>query len=179
MDYLLNHAVHPFHRMQVLNISTWSYGIAWKFKDEWGNENRDFNLSAFYKMKKSNERPIYIHRNTQILSRDSKNNVTKGITFITDVSGNFNLKQSALSACIISPYGNKITYKSKQSKIHITESEQKILHYLYHGNTSNQIASRLSISKHTVDTHRRNLLKKFQVNNTPEMLHEAINQSFI
>ena len=37
---------------------------------------------------------------------------------------------------------------------------------LAEGKTSNEIASQLFLSVYTVDTHRKNLLTKFEVNNT-------------
>jgi DNA-binding NarL/FixJ family response regulator len=44
---------------------------------------------------------------------------------------------------------------------------------LHNGLSSKMIAARLSISKHTVDTHRRNLLKKLKVSNTAGLLRTA------
>ncbi len=41
--------------------------------------------------------------------------------------------------------------------------ELKILYMIGHGYTSHQIAKKLFISKHTVDTHRRNIIRKLEV----------------
>lgn len=45
-------------------------------------------------------------------------------------------------------------------KIALTEREKEILGFISAGFSSNQIAHKLSISKYTVDNHRRNMLKK-------------------
>ena len=52
-----------------------------------------------------------------------------------------------------------------------TKRESEILEYLALGWTSNRIAETLNISKHTVDKHRRNMLKKAKAGNTVEMLN--------
>ena len=47
-----------------------------------------------------------------------------------------------------------------------TSREIEILILLSKGKTSKDIATDLHISSHTVDTYRRNILKKMQVSNT-------------
>lgn len=55
------------------------------------------------------------------------------------------------------------TFNSSRSSLNkITARELDILRNLASGMTSRQIAEELFISKHTVDTHRRNLLKKLE-----------------
>lgn len=52
----------------------------------------------------------------------------------------------------------------------ISHREKDIIKLLAEGLSSKQIAGRLFISSHTVDTHRRNLLKKMGVQNTLELV---------
>ncbi|MBC9797822.1 response regulator, partial [Sinomicrobium weinanense] len=47
----------------------------------------------------------------------------------------------------------------------ITRREKEILQLVTEGLTSSQIAEKLFISPHTVETHRKNLMEKFDVNN--------------
>ncbi|MFP4041518.1 MAG: response regulator transcription factor, partial [Bacteroidales bacterium] len=63
-------------------------------------------------------------------------------------------------------------YEKKVFQNHflITEREFEILHLIFHGLTSEQIAKRLSISKRTVETHRYNILEKTQTKNTIELI---------
>lgn len=49
----------------------------------------------------------------------------------------------------------------------------EILELLSQGLTSKQIAQQFSLSKHTVDTHRRKMLKKMNCKNTVELLSVA------
>lgn len=52
----------------------------------------------------------------------------------------------------------------------LSKAENRILSLLIKGKTSKYIADRLSLSKHTVNTHRRNILKKKGLNSTHELI---------
>jgi DNA-binding NarL/FixJ family response regulator len=52
----------------------------------------------------------------------------------------------------------------------LSKREVEILTYLLVGKSSKQIAEELFISKHTVDTHRRNILEKTQLNSVAELI---------
>lgn len=53
----------------------------------------------------------------------------------------------------------------------LTRREKEILHLLDEGLTSQEIASKLFLSNYTVDTHRKNMLQKFNVHNTQSLMH--------
>lgn len=53
----------------------------------------------------------------------------------------------------------------------LTHREKEILHLLSEGMTSNEIAGRLFLSNYTVDTHRKNMLQKFNVHNTQSLIN--------
>lgn len=55
----------------------------------------------------------------------------------------------------------------------LTRREKEILSLLDKGLSSQEIASRLSLSIHTIDTHRKNMLQKLNVHNTPALLKAA------
>lgn len=57
----------------------------------------------------------------------------------------------------------------KVEHIILTKKEKEIVSFLIKGYTSQNIAEALNISKHTVDTHRRNILKKNNCSNTTEL----------
>jgi two-component system, NarL family, nitrate/nitrite response regulator NarL len=55
----------------------------------------------------------------------------------------------------------------------LTRREKEILQMLAKGLTSNEIAEKLFLSTFTVDTHRRNMLQKFNVHNTQALINMA------
>ncbi|MEG0929033.1 MULTISPECIES: response regulator [Chryseobacterium] len=56
----------------------------------------------------------------------------------------------------------------------LTKREKQILQLVAQGKTSNMIAEELFLSPLTVDTHRKNLLQKFQAKNSTELVNYAI-----
>jgi DNA-binding CsgD family transcriptional regulator len=55
----------------------------------------------------------------------------------------------------------------------ITKREEEVLLLLANGDTTKQIANKLSITEHTVETHRKHLLKKLDAKNTAELVKKA------
>jgi two-component system nitrate/nitrite response regulator NarL len=53
----------------------------------------------------------------------------------------------------------------------ITRREKEILELLHGGLTTQEIADKLFLSYYTVDTHRKNLLQKFNVHNTQSLMN--------
>ena len=56
----------------------------------------------------------------------------------------------------------------------ITPQEQSILELIGQGFSTRKIAVVLKISFHTVQTHRRSLLKKFDAGNSAELVRKAL-----
>jgi two-component system response regulator NreC len=57
---------------------------------------------------------------------------------------------------------------------HLTPREIEIIRYIAKGMVNKQIASKLFISKRTVDKHRTNILQKLHVNNSAELIACAV-----
>lgn len=56
----------------------------------------------------------------------------------------------------------------------LTKREKEVLQLIAEGLTNNQIAEKLFISPLTVDSHRKNLLTKLNVNNTASLIRLAV-----
>ncbi|HRE52863.1 MAG TPA: response regulator transcription factor [Flavitalea sp.] len=61
----------------------------------------------------------------------------------------------------------------------LTRREKEILHLIADGLTNPQIAEKLFISLNTVDTHRKNLLAKFETNNSASLIKLASKSGII
>ncbi len=64
-------------------------------------------------------------------------------------------------------------------KLTLTSRELQILRDIEQGLSSNKIAEKLFISKATVDTHRQNMIKKFNVPNTISLVYVAKQQGIL
>jgi len=61
----------------------------------------------------------------------------------------------------------------------LTQREKEVLHLIAEGYTNHQMAEKLFISPHTVDSHRKNLLNKFEVKNTAALLNSAMKHNLL
>ncbi len=61
----------------------------------------------------------------------------------------------------------------------LTPREKEVLEHIAEGLTSQQIADKLFVSVLTIDSHRKNLLTKFEVNNTASLIKLAAHQKLI
>lgn len=75
--------------------------------------------------------------------------------------------------------------KSKQfsddfrKRLGLSKREQEILELISKGLTSNLIGQTLFISKHTVETHRKNILRKLDFNSSTELVRFAVQQGLV
>ena len=68
---------------------------------------------------------------------------------------------------------------SVKDKPQLTRREKEVLALIAEGTTTQQIAEKLFVSPLTIETHRRNLMQKFGVNNAPAMVRAAIEQKLL
>lgn len=61
----------------------------------------------------------------------------------------------------------------------ITRREKEVLEKIAAGYSNNKIATLLFISAHTVDSHRKNLLAKFEAKNSAELVSKAMEQGLL
>lgn len=80
---------------------------------------------------------------------------------------------------ILCNYLNKTKSKAdeeEQKTILITKREKEILSLIAEGRTSQEIAEKLYISYFTVGKHRKNIMHKFELKNTAELIKFAIKE---
>ena len=66
--------------------------------------------------------------------------------------------------------------KTTSSEALLTKREAEILEYIASGKSSRLISGVLSISKQTVDKHRKNMLKKMGAKNSMQLVQAYFNQ---
>jgi DNA-binding NarL/FixJ family response regulator len=69
--------------------------------------------------------------------------------------------------------------RMKTGAVILTHRETEVLELIAEGLTNNEIASRLFVGSTTVDTHRKNLLTKFEVKNTAALIRKAVQMHII
>ncbi|GAB5552192.1 MAG: response regulator transcription factor [Saprospiraceae bacterium] len=69
--------------------------------------------------------------------------------------------------------------KNKSSSASISPREKEVIQLIVDGNTTKEIANKLFLSKHTVESHRQNILLKLQLKNSPELVKYAIQNGLV
>ena len=65
------------------------------------------------------------------------------------------------------------------TKNSFTEREKEIIRTLIKGHSTNSMAKKLNLSYHTVNTHRKNILKKTKCKSTSEVIAKCIRDGVI
>lgn len=66
----------------------------------------------------------------------------------------------------------------KSEKVVLSNREKEILNLIANGKTSKEIAEALFIAKTTVDTHRKNMIRKLDLKNGNELVKYAIDKKY-
>ncbi len=75
-------------------------------------------------------------------------------------------------------YIDENVHIGKTEEIVLSNREKEILHLIANGNTSKEISEILFIAKTTVDTHRKNMIRKLQLTNGNELVKYAIDKKY-
>ena len=77
-------------------------------------------------------------------------------------------------------FDDAITAKDSQTKeaIILSSREKEILRLVGEGKSSQEIADALNIGKSTVDTHRKNIIKKFNITGKNDFLRFAVERKY-
>jgi two-component system response regulator NreC len=94
------------------------------------------------------------------------------------VSGRHYLS-SSLSERVIEGYIKKPEVTGLDSYDVLTPREREVLHLAAHGNTSAEIATRLFISRRTVEIHRANVMRKLGLHNQTQLLRYALQRGIL
>ena len=75
-------------------------------------------------------------------------------------------------------YINENVTIGKSDKIVLSNREKEILNLIANGKTSKEIADILFIAKTTVDTHRKNMIRKLDLSSGNELVKYAIDKKY-
>ncbi|MFZ1528080.1 MAG: response regulator transcription factor [Ferruginibacter sp.] len=121
-----------------------------------------FNQHSFISKMMENGASGYVLKNaTQAELMEAIGEVAKGKIFLSDEAAASLRKDNNVQAPVI------------------TRREKEVLELIAEGLTNAEIATKLFISIATVDTHRKNLLVKFQTKNTASLVKTAVQLQLI
>lgn len=138
------------------------------------DERSRMNYTWNYRIKNSKGVYVNVIQNTTPLEFDSENKPIIGLAHYTIL--NTNIK---MDVCASAKYLNKNNeyetkyfnnFSKKLLKDSISNRERDIVRLLVLDYSSREISEKLFISSNTVDTHRRNILKKLNLSSTGELV---------
>lgn len=127
-----------------------------------------------YRLKNHEGKYVNVIQNTTPLEFDETNKPIIGLAHYTVLDSEITLEVCASAKRLNANkeyetvYFN--TYSQKLLSEGISNRERDIIRLLVLNKTSKEIADSLSISPNTVDTHRRNILKKLNISSTGELI---------
>jgi two-component system, NarL family, response regulator NreC len=112
------------------------------------------------------------------LLKDSlKADLLNAVTAVTQGRSFFSPKVSRI---LQEDYMRKLTGGDVEDSFDLlTDREREILQLVAEGKTNKEVASRLGLSVHTVDTHRGNILQKLNLHSVPELILYAVRKKII
>lgn len=136
-----------------------------------------------YRIKDGRGNYVNIVQNTTPLQFDSEKKPVIGLAHYTVLSGHIQLDICASAKILNQNKEYETLYFKNISSTNllniISNREKDIVRLLLTQKTSEEIANLLNISRHTVDTHRRNILKKLSLNSTVELTSYFQNNPYL
>ncbi|MCC6371326.1 MAG: PAS domain-containing protein [Bacteroidia bacterium] len=141
-----------------------TFSIEEKLNHKFINEYRMLNASNKY---------IRLIEQYQVLELDKKGQIWLMLG-IVDISPDQEESDTVKSQVLNFRTGNFIRFEAAQkAELELTKRELEILKLVKEGYLSKEISNKLSISVHTVNTHRQKFLEKLGANNSLEALRFA------
>ncbi|WP_051200252.1 LuxR C-terminal-related transcriptional regulator [Flavobacterium subsaxonicum] len=140
-----------------------------------------YKVQYDFRAKKANGEYIKILHQYVVIQKDIDNVLTFAVD--TDIT---NLKKEHKPALSFIGMDGEPSYLNvdvdnvfKPTKHIFTKREREIVKALASGMSSVEIAETLSISRHTVDSHRKNMIKKTEAKSTNEVIQIAFNNGWV
>jgi len=137
-------------------------------------ERQQMSYTWNYRFKNAKEEYVNIIQNTTPLEFDKENKPIIGLAHYTVLNHNIKMDVCATGKLLNENKEYETKYFNNYSQKSLTDGisnrERDIIRLLVLNNSSKEIAKKLFISSNTVDTHRRNILKKLKISSTGELV---------
>lgn len=172
----MNYFWSRFHES---DIKLWLTGLQrlmeFTMKELTQEQRSKMNYTWNYRLKKADGNYVNIIQNTTPLQFDESQKPVVGLAHYTVLESHVKM-----DICASAQYLNEkkeyetlfFTNITNENLLGcISHRERDIVRLLLKNQTSKEISEKLFISKHTVDTHRRNILKKYNLRSTNELIN--------
>ena len=170
--------IHPEDRQAVISLARKSWNYIRNVKPDL---RKKYKVSLDFRVRKCNREYVRVLLQKGILNQDKIGNVVHIVGICTDISHWHKDNEVTLTIAGTEDEQTFLSYKVDKPDGHVSLScrEREILSLIARGYSSKSIATDLSISPHTVNSHRRNMMDKLGVHKTINLVNYAINQGLI
>jgi DNA-binding CsgD family transcriptional regulator len=186
LQFLINH-IHPddlsafisFAETSTINATAWKHG----------KEKAVHEFCCW--LKHSNGKWMWINQKVIVLSVTPDRHIDLALLLFDDCTAAKQLQQGEHTALIeksrkksklldlMAPVSNAQSEKedlsiAQEDHVSLTAREKEIMQLVAHGFSSKEIATKLFISRHTVESHRKHILRKMSARNAPQMVHQSV-----
>lgn len=158
-----------FMRMVLRALRHLRYGIPDK-------ERAKYSVSFDYRLRNAESKTLHVLQQSLNLVYDRTGSLVFSVEKLTDISHRPPETTPMLSIYGPDPKYSVVYYANREyGNTHrvFTRSEMRVLQLLDRAHSTQEIAQLLSLSCNTIATHRKNMLKKAGVNDTPKLLRFA------
>ncbi|MDR3713074.1 MAG: LuxR C-terminal-related transcriptional regulator [Puia sp.] len=179
LDLLMGH-IHQDDRAWFLNCQEVSCQFILGLPPD---KQMKYKLRFDYRIKKQSGEYIRVLQQVMVVHNDEAGKILRNLVVLTDIS---HLKQTGRP--VLSYIGMEgepsypdvaVSNQSPGKNGILSKREKEVLYLMAEGKPSREIADILSLSKHTIDSHRKNMLQKMKVTNTGELIKNAIKKGWI
>jgi DNA-binding CsgD family transcriptional regulator len=162
--------IHPDDHIDLMEVGIRTFRF---FFNQPLESRSDFKVVNEYRIRNKEDAYIRVIEQHQALELDAVGNVWLALSTL-DISPRQEAKTGVQSAIMNFRTGQFVDLPQDPSvEVKLTARESEILQLIKQGHLSKTISDMLSISVHTVNTHRQRILQKFAANNSIEALEMA------
>ena len=168
---------HPNYKNQMIKDNELAWLIANRLTPETRKKIRMSSSNCF---RRKDGSYLNVLTQSKVIQMDASGDILLTLNVCTDAS-NWQRKDGQSFSVDLHEDQNSFVCLSNQAN-HATlfsRREKDILRLLVDGHNSKSISDKLSISYHTVNTHRKNMLRRINFKNTSELIAYAITNGLI
>lgn len=167
---LLEERIHPEDRKQLIAMQIKHARFIYSLPAE--NRN-DYQQTFQFRMLNRRQQYVNITSRQQVIEKD-RNGKAWIIMGMMNISPD-QLPSHRIKCSVLNRRTGEILNSPtlSESPNQLTNREKEILHLIHKGFLSKEIASRLNLSIHTINNHRKNLLNKLGADNVMEAVNQA------
>ncbi len=130
------------------------------------------SYSSIYRIKKLNGEFCWVYTSANLYKKTNDNKTIEVIGYSMDFSVSIDYNKHLKQV-----FKEKLKTSNAEIVSRVSKRELEVLKYFANGYKTKEVAEELNISFHTVNNHRKNILKKLELRNLAAMVNFAVENS--